>query len=364
LQNLIQFAWQSFSHTLFALCITLLPFTVAAAQTPNQSPAALSTSLYGPKGVSPLAVRQGTLGSCFFHASLAAIAHASPSSLRNAIRGNAKTGYRVHFITGPDELVYAQDVEYARAHGYDRSEGEWVAILMRGFAQRKLRQSMIAAVQRSTVIPTFIKPIAFSSLEGSGPLLVAYDRAIRSVVNQTGKQDGQMDKATLQVELARELSALGVSATQAQVIGGLLDHAGFYEELNTTVRENGEVFGAYRSLGQGGIPRSVMEAFLGHARAASVTAATLTTQLLALHAGGTAIVAGSRPSVASFQNHPPDWYVPAHAYTILDYDPANRTVTLRNPWGTHPGPDGVFQLPLSTFQRTYLMYSYSEVTLP
>ena len=356
MQNLIQFAWYGFSRTLFALCITFLPCTAASAQTSGQSP----TTLYGPKGVSPLAVRQGTLGSCFFHASLAAIAQASPSSLRDAIHGNAKSGYRVHFLSGPDELVYAQDVEYARAHGYDRSEGEWVAILMRGFAQRKLRQSMIAAIEHSSVIPVFIKPIALSSLEGSGPLLVAYDRAIRTVVNQTGRQDGQMNKAALQAEVARELSALGVSATQAQVIVGLLDHAGFYKELNKTVSENGEVFGAYRSLGQGGIPRSVMEAFLGHAQAAPVTAATLTTQLLALHAGGTAMVAGSRPVVAFFQGHPPDWYIPAHAYTILDYDAANRTITLRNPWGTRPNPDGVFQLPLATFQRMYLMYSYSE----
>jgi len=358
-QNLIQFALQSLSLILFALCTTLLPFTAAAAQSSVSS----TVPLYGPKGVSPLAVRQGTLGSCFFHASLAAIAQASPSSLHDAIRGNAKTGYRVHFVSGPDELVYAQDVEYARAHGYDHSEGEWVAVLMRGFAQRKLRQSMIAAIQRSTVIPAFVKPIALSSLQGTGPLLVAYDRAIRSVVNQSGKQDGQMNKAALQAEVTRELSALGVSATEAQVIGGLLDHAGFYEELNTTVRENGEVFGAYRSLGQGGIPRSVMEAFLGHAQAAPVTAATLMTQLTALHAGGMAMVAGSRPSVATFQSHPPDWYVPAHAYTVLDYDAANRTVTLRNPWGAHPNPDGVFQLPLSTFQRTYLMYSFSEAAL-
>lgn len=359
MQNLFQFALQNLLRVLLALCISLPSFAAAAAQSPGSSPALL----YGPKGVSPLAVRQGTLGSCFFHASLAAIAQASPASLRDAIHGNAKSGYRVHFISGPDELVYAQDVEYARAHGYDHSEGEWVAILMRGFAQRKLRQSMIAAIQRSTVIPAFVKPIALSSLEGSGPLLVAYDRAIRSVVSQSGKQNGEMNKAALQAEVARELSALGVTATQAQVIGGLLDHAGFYEELNTTVRENGEVFGAYRSLGQGGIPRSVMEAFFGHALAAPVTASTLVTQLVALHAGGMAMVAGSRPSVASFQSRPPDWYVPAHAYTVLDYDAVNRTVTLRNPWGAHPQPDGVFQLPLPVFQRTYLMYSYAQAAV-
>jgi hypothetical protein len=344
----------------FALHAVVVCIVTASAQT-SSVPA---TALYGPRGISPFAVRQGTLGSCFFHASIAAIAQASPSSLRAAIRGDAETGYRVHFISGPDELVYTADVEYARAHGYDRSEGEWVTVLMRGFAQRKLRQSMIVAVQRSTVIPTFVKPVVLSGLQDSGPLLVAYDRAIRSVVNQTGKQDGQMDKAALQAQLARELSILGVSPTQAQVIGGLLDHAGFYEELSTTVRENGEVFGAYRSIAQGGIPRNVMEAFLGHALAAPVSAASLTAQLRTLHAGGTAIVAGSRPAVPSFQAQPPDWYVPGHAYTLLDYDATQRIVTLRNPWGAHPKPDGVFQLPLAVFQRTYLMYAYSQAANP
>ncbi len=55
-----------------------------------------------------------------------------------------------------------------------------------------------------------------------------------------------------------------------------------------------------------------------------------------------------------------DWYVPGHAYTILDYDEGARMVVLRNPWGTKPGPDGVFKLPLSTFQRVYENYSYSS----
>jgi hypothetical protein len=321
--------------------------------------------MFGPSGVSPLAVRQGILGSCYFHASLAAVAKAAPLALRNAIRGNAQTGYRVHFVSGPDELVYSQDLEYAQAHNYDRSEGLWVAILMRGYAQRKLRQSMILAVQRSTVIPIFVKPVALSALDESGPLLVAYDRAIRSVVAQDGKLDGQLDKAALQAKLADELNALGVTATQAQVIGGLLEHAGFYEALNTTVHENGEVFGAYRSLGQGGIPRGVLEAFLGTAHAATVLGdpAALATQLHNLHAGGTAMVAGSRPVVSDpvFQANKPDWFIPDHAYTVLDYDDASHIITLRNPWGTHPGPNGVFRLTLAVFEKTYMNYCSSQV---
>jgi len=345
----------SFFRCLFRATVALgaVLLTVATSRGQNTS------TLYGPNGISPAAIRQGILGSCYFHASLAAVAKADPAVLRDAIRGNAQTGYHVHFVSGPDELVYAEDIEYARAHHYDRSEGEWVTILMRGYAERKLRQGMITAINRSTLIPAFVKSLALSELQSSGPLLVAYDRAIRSVVGL----DGQLDKAAFQTNLAHELTLLGVSATQAQVLEGLLEHGGFYEELSNTVKENGEVFGAYRGLSQGGIPRSVMSAFLGNAHAAPVSSPDLVAELRALHTGGKAMVAGSK-NVSPFGTQPPDWYLPGHAYTVLDYNVASRVVTLRNPWGSRPSPDGVFELPLATFQQTYLMFSYSDIALP
>jgi hypothetical protein len=341
--------------TQFVLRLRIAVLIVVAASVASSVRAQSTASIYGPHGISPLAVRQGILGSCYFHAALAAVAQAQPSVLRQAIHGNAQAGYRVHFVSGPDELVYTEDITYARAHNYDKSEGEWVTILMRAFAQRKLRQGMIEAIQKSALIPSFLKPTALSALQSSGPLLVAYDRAIRSVINQ----DGQIDRTRFQANLAQELNALGISSSQAKTVEGLLDHAGFYEELNSTVKENAEVFGAYRGMSAGGIPRSVITAFLGNAAAARVTSPLLLNQLTALHAGGKAIVAGSK-NVSPFTTRPPEWYIPGHAYTVLDYDAATRTVTLRNPWGSRPGPDGVFRLSLAVFQQTYLMFSYSE----
>jgi hypothetical protein len=41
--------------------------------------------LYGSKVISAEAVRQGGLGSCYFHASIAAEAHTSPDLVRQAI---------------------------------------------------------------------------------------------------------------------------------------------------------------------------------------------------------------------------------------------------------------------------------------
>ena len=314
---------------------------------------AQSGALYGPNGVSPMAVKQGTLGSCYFHASVAAVAKASPASIKSAISGDGK-GYKVHFLDGPEEVVYPQDIAYAHDHAYDRSEGEWVTVLMRGYAQRALRHSMVEAVNRSTTIPVFAKPIALNALGQTGPLLLAYDRAVRSVVSQ----DGQMDKASFEAQLNKQIVALGVPAAQAQVVGGLLERGGLYEAIAKSVRENGEVFGAYRSLGQGGIPFNVLEALLGPAHSVPVADASIHEQLRNLHAGSVAMVSGTKSSAGASSGA--DWYVPSHAYTILDYDEGARMVVLRNPWATKPGPDGVFRLPLSVFQQAYENFSYAS----
>jgi hypothetical protein len=50
-----------------------------------------------------------------------------------------------------------------------------------------------------------------------------------------------------------------------------------------------------------------------------------------------------------------DWYVPGHAYTVLDVNASTRQVTLRNPWGRQPDPDGVFSIPIETFLETFPM---------
>lgn len=324
----------------------------AAALLLAETALAQSGALYGPSGVSPMAVKQGTLGSCYFHASIAAVAKVSPASIKSAISGDGK-GYKVHFLSGPEEVVYPQDIAYAHEHAYDRSEGEWVTVLMRGYAQRALRHSMVEAVNRSTSIPAFAKPVALNALAQTGPLLLAYDRAVRSVVSQ----DGQMDKASFEAQLNKQIIALGVPAAQAQVVGGLLERGGLYEAIAKSVRENGEVFGAYRSLGQGGIPFNVLEALLGTAHSEPVTDSAIGGELRSLHAGGVAMVSGTKASGGASGGA--DWFVPSHAYTVLDYDEGARMVVLRNPWATKPGPDGVFRLPLSVFQQAYENFSYS-----
>lgn len=60
-----------------------------------------------------------------------------------------------------------------------------------------------------------------------------------------------------------------------------------------------------------------------------------------------------------------------HEYSIENYDPATRTVTIRNPWGkgdplTADGKprdgkdDGVFTMSLDEFQRTFSDVAYGQ----
>ena len=315
------------------------------------------STLYGARGVSPDAVRQGVLGSCYFHSSIAALAKAAPDTLRNAISANALMGgYTVHFSKGPDETVLPDDIAYGKAHSFDRSEGDWVLVLMRGYAQRTVRLSLADAIQKSQVIPVYAKPIALEWLDRSGLLLVAYDRAIRSVVNQ----DGMMDQASFKQALASELSSHGVPAMEAGALVGFLDERGFFSSVALTVQENGEVFGAYKSLGQGGIPVRVIEAFMGRAHAFLVADHGMTMDYLRkLHNSNMAMVAGTwgvTPAGLAGAN----WWVVGHAYSVMDYDEAAQTVSIRNPWGTHPDPDGYFTLPLGTFLAGFESASFSD----
>jgi hypothetical protein len=154
---------------------------------------------------------------------------------------------------------------------------------------------------------------------------------------------------------------VGIPSAEAQALVGFLDEKGFFSTLAQTVQANGEVFGAYKSLGQGGIPVRVMEAFLGKAYAGMTNDNQQTMeQLQRFRAGGVAMVAGTKGTAPNAGVAKADWWVASHCYTLLSYDDAAQTVTLRNPWGAHPSPDGIFTLPLAVFIDDYESYTYSQ----
>jgi len=313
--------------------------------------------LYGPPGVKPEAVRQGTLGSCYFHAVIAALAHSRPDELRGMIAANSDGTYTVKFADDSKENAYLEDIRYARQSGYDLSEGLWVAVLFRAYAQRVLREELLAEIEKSDLFP-FAKPYVKDFVATHDSLLLAYDRAIRSQV----EQNGNIDRKRLESRLREEIKPLSVPDLVSESVIKLLESEGFFDSIAQLVKQNGEIFGAYRAAGQGGVAEQVMKTMTGSNRfiqngTESQTAAALEEAFRARRP----VVACSGGSLfarqlAEGKALPPDtrnWYLSAHCYTALSYDGSGQTVTLRNPWASFPAPDGVFTVPLRTFTPAF-----------
>jgi hypothetical protein len=300
---------------------------------------AQAPALYGAAGITPTAVRQGGFGSCYFHASLAALANADPELVRGLITQTGSEEYAVRFSQGKAENVEARDVEFARQNHYDISDGLWVAVLLRGYAQRQLRAALSAAIGQSGLPGASL--LATAALESNDLVLASYDRAIRNAIDQSGK----IEKGLLRSQLDKALASLSVGGgLRAQALG-FLDQQGFLAALEQRIAEDSELFGAYKNVGQGGDPSKVLASFAGSAvRVAPGDRPKLLEILRLAHEKRAAAVMGTKPDGPA---EAPSWWVPAHAYTVLDFDETAATVTLRNPWGRTPDPDGVFTVTLS-----------------
>lgn len=314
--------------------------------------------LYGPQGVKPQAVRQGRLGSCYFHSVIAALAEFQPQAVKKMIQFNQDGTYTVCFADGVKENAYPEDLQYARQSGYDLSEGLWVAVLFRAYAQRVLRQSLISAIDKSDLFP-LARSYTKDFVASHDPLLLAYDRAIRSQVDQYGN----INRSKLELRLREEMRPLSVPDAMKDAVIKLLESGGFFDSLAEVIKQNGEIFGAYRAVGQGGIAERVMQAITGSSRfvenrseeeaGAALDQALQARRPVVACSGGSLYykqLADGKPLPADTKG----WYINAHCYTALGYDSAGQTVTLRNPWGRFPDPDGVFILPIKTFVPAFL----------
>jgi hypothetical protein len=319
--------------------------------------------LYGPLGVTPAAVKQGQLGSCYFHSAIAAIANHNPTIIQNAIEDPGDQTFIVHFADGSKETVSLDDIAYARDHQYDRSDGLWVTVLLRGVAQSTLRKALLSSIQ-ATPLPDSAKTSAAQLIGSSDAFVLAYDRAIRSVLYQ----DGTIDKGTLKVSLNNEAKALSIPLFFLQPVIDFLDSEGFFTILATQIHDNGELFGAYRGVGQGGMPTRVMGTFgiaaenkpipTGDAGRALILKAAQDPAPAMIATTGTTIPQPLIDKIKSRQA--PSWFVPDHAYTVLGYDAASDTVKMRNPWGRMPEPTGMFSLPMDDFLVAFTHVDYAK----
>ena len=315
--------------------------------------AATTPELFGPSGVRPQAVRQGSLGSCYFHSAIAAIAATDPEAVKRAIQTVNASSWKVRFADGKNENVYLSDVQYTRTSGFDRSEGLWVPILFRAYAQRTMRETLLEAVAVSD-FPAIVKSTGSSIFSNSDLLLLVYDRAVRSAINQ----QGDINRKQLADNLDKEMAAVRISSSTRNTVLRMLDSKGYFDAFAARVKANGEMFGAYRAVGQGGLPERVLAAFTGKANGVNVAAGndivSALTRAQHAHLAITASTGGRSMTGGS------NWYVDSHAYTILNFDPDRETVTLRNPWGDHPDPEGIFTIPLDTFVSAYERIAFSD----
>ncbi|HLK52750.1 MAG TPA: C2 family cysteine protease, partial [Candidatus Angelobacter sp.] len=260
--------------------------------------------LYGPSGIRAQAVRQGKLGSCYFHSAIAAIAATDPSVLQHAIETVKPGQWRVHFADGKSENVYANDVQYTRDSGFDRSEGLWVPVLFRAYAQRIMREALLEAV-RASEFPAVIKSTGTSFFSSNDLLLLVYDRAVRATVSQ----DGDVDRRLLAANLDKEMAAVSISADTRKLLLRMLDSKGYFDALAARVKNNGEMFGAYRAIGQGGLPEQVLAAFTGKADGVNVSpAGQFVSTLTQAQQSHLAITASTGTGFASKLASGTDWY--------------------------------------------------------
>jgi hypothetical protein len=309
--------------------------------------------LYGEKGITPEAVRQGSLGSCYFHAVVAALAQNRQDTIRKMIQANADGSYTVTFGDSKKETAYPEDLKYAHDIRYDLSDGQWVAVLFRAYAQRVLRQALLQAVDASDIFPLVKKP-AEELVASNDPLVLAYDRAIRAEVDQYGN----VDRTKLEARLKNQMAPISVPEAVKDTLISMLESGGFFDKIVEMVKQNGELFGAYRAVGQGGMADRVMRTLGGSSRFQENESESQTATSLAEAVGKrlpiVACTGGSRfyEQLAKGEALPPDtgaWYVNAHCYTVLGYDSNTSTVNLRNPWARHPDPNGIFNLPIQAF---------------
>jgi len=328
------------------ICLFVMPAPLAAQ-------AGRTTQLYEEGGVEPASVRQGKLGSCYFHAVIAALAQSNPEKVRDMIEVNPDKTFTVKFGDGRKEIAYPEDIHFSRDSGYDLSTGLWVAVLFRAYAQRVLRDSMVAAVEK-TDLYSMVKHYTEQLIQSNDSVLIAYDRAIRQVVDQYG----HIDRNRLETSLKGHMKDIAIPDEMKNSMVKLLESGGFFDSIEGMVKQNGEMFGAYRAVGQGGIPGRVMEAFAGSNEAvdngSESQAAGALSRGLSAHAPMVACTGNSHyhELLAAHKTLPSDtgpWYVDRHCYTVLGFDASERVVTLRNPWGDQPYPDGILKLPMSSF---------------
>src|SRR6185295_8589824 len=184
-------------------------------------------------------------------------------------------------------------------------------VLFRAYGQRVLRESLIHALDQTT-LPVYAKQVLATVVRSTDLPVLAYDRTIRAEIDQSGA----VEVFSLKRRLRQQLEAVHLSDDMQNRFLALLDSKEFFAALSDSVKQNGEIFGAYRAIGNGGVPLRVLEAFLGRKGSVlEVTSANLRKALLSQEPA----VAGTFFQPAVLPPGSDKWYAPRHAYTVVRF---------------------------------------------
>src|SRR5262249_62172031 len=140
-------------------------------------------------------------------------------------------------------------------------------------------------------------------------------------------QDGEINRKLLAENLDKEMAAVSISTDTRKLLLRMLDSKGYFDALAAKIKSNGELFGAYRAVGQGGLPEHVLAAFTGKANGLNVTSGIeLVSALSRAQQSRQAITASTGSSMGpklrgifDSVTGGKDWYVSSHAHTILGF---------------------------------------------
>ncbi|MBV9086769.1 MAG: hypothetical protein JOY79_04740, partial [Acidobacteriaceae bacterium] len=295
------------------------------------------------------AVRAGAMSGGFFHASVAALAINDPKLLASRIERSGDD-YLVHFADGKrTQRVTAAEVEAVRSSGYDRSDDPWVAALYRGYEMRVLYDAIQFAIGRVSFSPA-IKAKAAQMMDQNVWLVKAYERAIRATISPTG----DLKEEEVRAAVREELKSSKETEDAKRSAENMLLSTDMFRDTAKAVKENGELFGAYKAAGNTMLPDRIVEAFAGKPQGLEKPTGRLVNSALKNVRDSKRAAVVSTPDLplnklARRPAGPLPWYAPLHAYTLVDSSAA--AATLRNP--TAEGAKATIKVPLATFSSVF-----------
>lgn len=116
--------------------------------------------------ISPEAIKQGTLGDCYFEAVLASTAKSRPEAIVDMIKDNRDGTYTVTFPGAPDQPITVKAPTEAELGVYNRASkyGTWANVLEKAYGEyRKNNETWFEKLRRPTSTPS-------DGSDGGGPI--------------------------------------------------------------------------------------------------------------------------------------------------------------------------------------------------